>query len=78
MGNNSSKETHKPKEPKNTPFSEPVPVEGEDYSKSLPYEKLPKALQEIVDNEENLWDRVYEGQSVSQYHLSDRNLTIAS
>ena len=51
----------KPKEAKNTRFSQPVPVEEDDYSKPLPYEKLPKKLQEIVDNEESLWDSVYEG-----------------
>ena len=61
MGGNSSKEALKPKEAKNTRFSQPVPVEEDDYSKPLPYEKLPKKLQEIVDNEESLWDSVYEG-----------------
>ena len=64
MGNNSSKEAPKSAEAKNTRFSQPVPVPGEDYSKPLPYEKLPKKLQEIVDNEESLWDSVYEGQWV--------------
>lgn len=62
MGNNSSKEVVEPKKPKSTRFSEPIPVKGEDYSKPLPYEKLPKKLQEIVDDEESLWDSVYDGQ----------------
>ena len=60
MGGNNSKEAPQ----KNDRFSEPVPVKGEDYSKPLPYEKLPADLQKIVDNEESLWDSVYEGQYV--------------
>ena len=61
MGGSSSKEAQEPDQPKNTRFSQPVPVKEEDYSKPLPYEKLPKRLQDIVDNDESLWDSVYEG-----------------
>ena len=46
-------------------YSTPVPVKDEDYSKPLPREKLPQELQKIVDNEESLWDKVYEGQYVT-------------
>ena len=66
MGGNTSKEAAKPNPKKNSRFSDPIPVEGEDYSKPLPYQKLPKELQQIIDNEESLWDEVYEG----QYELS--------
>jgi hypothetical protein len=58
MGGTSSKESPQ----KNGRYSDPIPVKGEDYSKPLQDKKLPKELQKIIDNEENLWDSLYEGQ----------------
>ena len=62
MGGSSSKET--PKTDVGSRYTKPLPVKDEDYSKPLPREKLPEELQRIVDNEESLWDKVYEGQYV--------------
>jgi len=61
MGGNNSK----PAADYGTQYSQPKPVEGENYSKPLPYKKLPKELQDLADNEETLWDSVYEGQYVA-------------
>ena len=44
-------------------YTAPKAVVEDDYSKPLPArEKLPDALQKLVDNEESLWDTVREGQ----------------
>lgn len=40
------------------------PVKEDEGNKLPAMEKLPPALQKIVDNEESLWDRVSEGQCV--------------
>jgi fission process protein 1 len=32
-----------------------------DFSEPLPRKKLPEALQKTLDNEENLWEVLYEG-----------------
>ena len=58
MGGSSSKEADR-----GSKYTPPKPVEKEDYSRPLPYEKLPADLQKLVDkDDESLWDSVYEGQ----------------
>jgi hypothetical protein len=62
MGGNISKAKEEREDVKER-FRPPKPVVEDDYSKPLPpKEKLPPALQKIVDNEETLWDSVVEGQ----------------
>lgn len=51
--------------------SEPRP----DFSKPLPRTKLPAALQDTLDNEEKLWDTLYEG---SGEQSTDSNLRYAA
>lgn len=63
MGGNTSKEQIKQE---NSRFSQPIPVKDEDYTKPLPREKLPENLQKIVDNEESLWDTLYDGGYVKE------------
>ena len=65
MGAGNSKEAKKEQDVGGR-YSQPVPVKSEDYTKELPREKLPKNLQNIVDEEDSLWDDISEGRYVIQ------------
>ena len=65
MGGNVSKIKEEREEARER-YRPPKKVEEDEYTKPLPpMEKLPPALQKILDNEESLWDSVREGQYVA-------------
>jgi fission process protein 1 len=51
--------------PKKDDFDPQVPHERKeprpDFSEPPPAKKLPKALQDTLDNDEKLWDALYDG-----------------
>ena len=65
MGGSSSKEVPI-QDPKGSAIPPPNPTPVHDENAPLPREKLPKALQKIVDNDDDsLFDQLYEGRCVS-------------
>ncbi|KAG9951608.1 hypothetical protein KCU81_g2995, partial [Aureobasidium melanogenum] len=49
-----------------------------DYSQPLPRKRLPKALQDTLDNEEKLWETMYEGKAAESTESSVRYAGYAS
>lgn len=49
-----------------------------DFSKPLPRKRLPKALQDTLDNEEKLWEAMYEGKASESTESSVRYAGYAS